>query len=141
MMGADWVGLVMRVNLMAVIALIVLSTQAFGYIDEYNNYNTNVANNSPTNMPNTPNNGTSNTPQGLQAALGIFQNVDCQHMGCQTKNQDFWDQSGNKSATPNFKITPSNSADSSDSSNDASQTGDEMPSALESGSGADLVGS
>ena len=54
-------------------------------------------------------------------------------MGCDTKKQDFFDQSGSADAPKNFKIIPSASSANSDSDSSSDSNAD-------SGAGADLVG-
>ncbi len=107
---------------------VFFSATANAYVDEYNNYNNaNSTNNTSSSNP------SANSPQGLQTALNVFQNVDCQHMGCDTKKQDFFDQSGSADAPKNFKIIPSASSANSDSDSSSDSNAD-------SGAGADLVG-
>jgi len=102
------------------VAIFSISIQACAYIDEYNNYNANPNyNNGSYGGNNTTPGGApgSTSPQGLQGALQVFQDVDCEHLGCSNNKKDFFEHSGSKSTAKTFQITPSDS--SSDSSSGA----------------------
>ncbi len=83
---------------------------SWGWSDEYN-YNNNNPNQSGS--PGTASTaGSAQSSQGLQSALQVFQNVDCQDLGCKPTKQDFFDNSGSANTQKTFQIKPSTSADS-----------------------------
>jgi len=102
-----------------IFSLVFLSSSGFAYIDEYNSYNNNSNGVNP-NGPSSGNSGQSNDPSANAKALSVFQDVDCQHMGCQNQKEDFFNQNstdnpGDEQKT--FQILPESSKSDVNSTN------------------------
>lgn len=118
-MQINQVGMKKIVFIFLGLASFLINIEAQAYIDEYNNYNANpnYNNGSYGSGPGqTGASGPNSTGQGLQSALQVFQDVDCEHLGCDNNKKDFFDKSGAKSKEQTFQITPSDSNDNSVSS-------------------------